>query len=77
MIKYFSSILIFALFVSCNSDTEPQSSNIKLPAGFKIEDYSSNVSTARSMVLSPNGVFYFGSRNAGKFYVLLDNNNDF
>lgn len=77
MIKYFSSILIFALFVSCNSDTEPQSSNIKLPAGFKIEVYASNVPNARSMVLSPTGVLYVGSRNAGNVYALVDNNNDF
>lgn len=77
MIKYFSSILFFALFVSCNSDSEPQSSNIKLPSGFKIEVYASNVPNARSMVLSPTGVLYVGSRNAGNVYALVDNNNDF
>ena len=77
MIKYFSSILFAALFVSCNSNTESQSSNIKLPAGFKIEVYASNVPNARSMVLSPNGVLYVGSRSAGNVYALVDNDKDF
>ena len=77
MIKYFLSILFVALFLSCNSDTEPQSSNINLPAGFKIDIYASNVPNARSMVLSSNGILYVGTRNAGNVYALVDNNNDF
>ncbi len=77
MIRFFSSLLFTVLFVACSSNTEPQSANIKLPAGFKIEIYASNVPDARSMVLSPNGILYVGSRNAGNVYALVDTNNDF
>lgn len=69
----FSVILIF---ISCNSDSNSQSA-INLPPGFKIEVYASNVPNARSMVLSPSGVLYVGTRSAGNVYALVDHNQDY
>ncbi|MHB8102657.1 MAG: PQQ-dependent sugar dehydrogenase [Methanosarcina sp.] len=49
---------------------------IKLPPGFSIDYYAENIEGARSMVLSPNGTLFVGSRDAGKVYAVLDRNND-
>lgn len=49
---------------------------IKLPPGFKIELYASGVNNARSMVRSPNGTLFVGTRRAGNVYAVLDKNND-
>jgi glucose/arabinose dehydrogenase len=49
---------------------------IKLPPGFAIDIYASNVPGARQMALSPNGMLFVGSRDAGKVYAVLDNNKD-
>lgn len=50
---------------------------VSLPACFKIELYASNVPNARSMVLSPTGTLFVGTRKAGKVYAVLDQNGDF
>ena len=43
---------------------------IRLPAGFKIEVYASNVLGARSMTLGDNGTLFVGTRQAGKVYAI-------
>ena len=45
---------------------------IKLPAGFTIEVFAENLPNARSMVLSPKGVLFVGTRREGKVYAVLD-----
>jgi glucose/arabinose dehydrogenase len=50
---------------------------IKLPDGFNIDIYASDVPNARSMVLSPTGTLFVGTRKAGKVYAVLDRNSDF
>ncbi len=49
---------------------------ISLPKGFKIEIYSDNVPSARSLTLGDNGTVYVGSRNGGKIYALPDKDKD-
>jgi len=49
---------------------------IKLPPGFTIDVYSESVPGARSLALSPNGILYVGTRNAGKVYALVDRDKD-
>jgi len=49
---------------------------IQLPPGFKINVYAQNVTNARSMTLSPNGVLFVGTRIAGNVYALVDRNQD-
>jgi glucose/arabinose dehydrogenase len=50
---------------------------IMLPAGFKIDVYASDLPNARSMVLSPTGTLFVGTRKAGNVYAVLDRNGDF
>ena len=50
---------------------------VKLPAGFNIDLYASNIPNARSMVLSPAGTLFVGTRKAGTVYAVLDRNGDF
>lgn len=49
---------------------------IQLPPGFAIEVYAEGVANARSMVRSPNGTLFVGTRNAGHVYAVLDENGD-
>jgi glucose/arabinose dehydrogenase len=49
---------------------------IKLPHGFKIELYASDIPNARSMTLGEKGTLFVGSRTAGNVYAIRDENND-
>lgn len=49
---------------------------VKLPPGFSISIYASNVPHARSMTLSPNGTLFVGTRTAGIVYAVLDRDRD-
>lgn len=49
---------------------------IKLPAGFKIELYATDVKNARSMCLSPSGTLFVGTRGKGDVYALRDTDGD-
>jgi len=50
---------------------------IKLPAGFRIEVFSSEVPGARSLALSQGGVLYVGQRErGGKVYAVVDKDKD-
>jgi len=77
MKNLFFVIIILSLAVSCKSVSQDQNDQIKLPSGFKIEVYASNIPNARSMVLSKNGTLFVGTRSAGNVYALLDTNKDF
>ncbi len=50
---------------------------ITLPPDFKIEVFAENIPNARSITAGPEGVFFVGSRNAGKVYAVIDENADF
>lgn len=49
---------------------------IKLPNGFQIDIYADNVKGARSMVMSPGGTLFIGTRKIGNVYAVLDKNKD-
>jgi len=49
---------------------------IKLPPGFKIALYADKLPGARSMVMSPAGVLFVGTRKEGKIYAVTDRNGD-
>jgi glucose/arabinose dehydrogenase len=83
MINKINLFLVFTISVTtifCNpkdaSDGAVQQGDIKLPPGFKIEVFAENVSGARSLSLSPNGVLFVGSRGQGNVYAVLDRNKD-
>ena len=50
---------------------------IKLPAGFKIDLYAADIPDARSMVMSPVGILFVGTRKAGNVYAVVDRDGDF
>lgn len=45
--------------------------DIKLPSGFEIGIYASNLPNARSLTLSPNGTLFVGSLTEGKVYAVV------
>ncbi len=57
-------------------DQELPLGKIKLPPGFQISIYASNVENARSMSLSQSGVLFVGTQGAGNVYAILDTNKD-
>ena len=63
---------------STPAPSTPRLDTIKLPPGFSIELYASDVRNARSMVLSPNGTLFVGSRiiGVGNVYAVVDRNKD-
>src|SRR3954471_10609381 len=48
---------------------------IKLPSGFSISVYA-EVEGARSMVMSPSGTLFVGTKGEGKVYAVKDINGD-
>ena len=50
---------------------------VKLPPGFNIGIYATGIPNARSMVLSPAGTLFIGTRKTGKVYAIPDRNGDF
>lgn len=49
---------------------------IKLPAGFKISVWAADVTNARSMAISENGIVFVGNRQEKNVYALVDENSD-
>ena len=72
--------LLFLLFIPsgslAGSNGELPLHTIKLPPGFAISVYASNVPNARSMTLSPRGTLFVGTRTAGNVYAIVDRNQD-
>jgi glucose/arabinose dehydrogenase len=70
-------IAVLSLSFYCNENADAQnSSDIKLPPGFKIEVYAQDVPNARSMALSPDGVLFVGTRES-RVYAVIDTNKDY
>ena len=49
---------------------------ITLPAGFRIEEFATDVKNARSMARGAKGTIFVGSRSAGNVYAIVDANGD-
>ena len=68
--------LLTLALISCDTNIgQINTDDIPLPPGFIIETYS-NVSNARSMALSENGILFVGTRSSDKVYAVVDNDND-
>ncbi|MBN2721843.1 MAG: sorbosone dehydrogenase family protein [Campylobacterales bacterium] len=50
---------------------------IKLPPGFHIDIYASDIKGARSLAIGQRGTIFVGSRSEGKVYAIQDTNGDF
>ncbi len=73
------SLLLVMLPFSCSAARSMPGlhlEQIKLPPGFGISVYASNIPDARSMALSPNGILFVGTRKAGKVYAIVDRDRD-
>lgn len=75
-------ILLFAVFffsgnAAAMGAREFSLEQITLPPGFKITVFADNIPNARSIAPGPEGVFFVGSRNAGKVYAVIDENGDY
>lgn len=69
--------MILTLLISISLHAEPRLADLKLPAGFKIQNYAYPVEGARSLVQGPNGIVFVGTRQNGAVYALLpDKNSD-
>lgn len=79
--------LVTAVAVNCGNINPPlpkfkdpdQSilGQIKVPEGFEISIYAEGVKNARSMVYSPGGVLFVGTRDKGDVYAIVDRDKDF
>lgn len=49
---------------------------LTMPEGFGIDVWAENVDNARSMVYSPSGILYVGTRSKGNVYALKDTDGD-
>ncbi len=72
----FPTLLIWMHTLFCSQASGLPLNQIKLPPGFEINIYASNVPNARSMTLNPNGTLFVGTRNAGNVYAVLDRGKD-
>jgi glucose/arabinose dehydrogenase len=76
---WLTTLTILIIGSACHS-AGVQSGNhldvIKLPPGFKISIYADKLPGARSMVMSPKGVLFVGTRKEGKIYAVTDRNGD-
>jgi glucose/arabinose dehydrogenase len=74
------SALLLLLVACAAPEASPRGSlpldRIRLPAGFSIAVFSDQVPGARSLALSPKGIVYVGTRDAGRVYAVVDRDRD-
>jgi len=73
-------VLLSALFL-CGSiagaaQAAPPLDRIKLPPGFSIDVFATEVTDARSLALGSRGTVFVGTRSEGDVYALVDENKD-
>jgi glucose/arabinose dehydrogenase len=75
----FLPLWVSVLILTClpaTSSPQPSLHAIKLPPGFEISIYATNVRGARSMTLGQKGTLFVGTRSQGNVYAILDHNRD-
>ena len=68
--------MAFPFLCTRTSGQELPLEQIILPPGFQIGIYAKNVPNARSMVLTPAGTLFVGTRTAGNVYAMVDRDHD-
>ena len=76
MRKIFAAAVLAAALLAGAATAAPSIERLKLPPGFKVEVYASNVENARSMALGDKGTVFVGTRSEGSVYALVDANGD-
>lgn len=70
-------LTLFLAFILASQTFSLPLETIKLPPGFEISLFAENVPNARSMALSPSGILFVGTRNAGNVYAVVDRDKDY
>ncbi|MEW6086893.1 MAG: PQQ-dependent sugar dehydrogenase [bacterium] len=71
---FFFALLLFGQYACIHAEIPID--KIKLPPGFKIGVYAADIDGARSMVLSPSGILFVGTRDIGNVYAVIDKDRD-
>ena len=76
-------LLIITALISCEpkhkaleKKDDPQLSKLKLPEGFSISFFATDVNNARSLALGDNGTVFVGNRKGKNVYALVDADGD-
>ncbi len=72
-----ATLFVFLFMVGAAHGRSLPLNTIKLPAGFEIKVFAERGPNARQMTISPSGVLFVGSREAGKVHAVVDSNRDF
>jgi len=70
----FAGVLVAVIITAAVAEIRLE--RIKLPPGFTIDTYATNIEGARSLALGPEGIVFVGSRSPGRVYALIDRNRD-
>ncbi|HEX8750799.1 MAG TPA: PQQ-dependent sugar dehydrogenase [Nitrospira sp.] len=69
-------ILVTFLYAQCLRADSIAWHSLKLPPGFSITPYTSDVKNARGMALGEKGTLFVGSRREGRVYAVVDDDGD-
>lgn len=69
-------VLTLLSFNSTAQKPEEFIDQIKVPSGFKIELFATEIANARSIAKGPEGIFFIGTRGEGNVYALVDTDGD-
>ena len=70
------SLAVSHAFVRAPQATPLVLSDLKLPAGFRIDVYAEGLPSARQIAVGAKGTVFVGSRTARNVYALVDRNRD-
>ena len=66
------TLLLLLIITTTLCSAKPRTDLLKVPVGFKIELFASDLDNARTMVLGKQGTLFVGTRSAGKVYAIKD-----
>ncbi len=74
MRRFFLAIVL--IWVTATASAAPELDKLRLPAGFSIEVFASDVPDARSLALGDKGTVFVSTRARGAVYALVDTDQD-
>ena len=76
MCTFMATVIAVFAYSGCLRADSLSLHNIKLPPGFSISLYATDVTNARGMALGKNGTLFVGSKTEGRVYAIVDENGD-
>tara|TARA_B100001057_G_C22864107_1_gene955784 strand:+ start:3313 stop:4464 length:1152 start_codon:yes stop_codon:yes gene_type:complete len=74
--KFIKYILIITFSFAIDAEDTNYLSKLKMPSGFKVSIYATNLESPRQISETKNGSIIFGSKNGNNIYALLDDDKD-